>query len=110
MTFNLCSVCQNRAELSLLGYKAFCRRCNKELDEAPAMKISQVLTIIISFIVMVIFQQRGTEEILAQDSVDPAGALFPYYLLLFALMSFGVGLVNYIIRNHFAVYEPPKNT
>ncbi len=110
MPFNSCPICKSRAELSLLGYKAVCRRCNIDLEEAPAMKVPQVLTIIIGFIVMVVFQRRGTEDILAQDPPDPAWALFPYCLTLVALMSIGVGVVNYIIRNYFAVYEPPKNT
>ena len=110
MPFNSCPVCKRRAELSLLGYKAVCRRCNIDLAEAPAMKIPQVLTIIVGFIVMVIFQRRGTDEILAQNPPDPVWPLFTYYLTLFALTSIGVAAINYIIRNYFAVYEPPKNT
>ena len=74
------------------------------------MKIPQLIALIVGFVVMVVVQRQGTEQIMAQDPPDPFWALFPYYLSLVAAMSVSVGGVNYVIRNYFGVYEAPKNT
>ncbi len=110
MLFNSCPLCKARVEQSILGYKAYCRRCNIDLELSTVIRLVQAITVILGFIGMIYFQWQGTDEILAQEPGDPFWALLPYYLGLVAYMSLGVGLANYVIRKYFALYEAPKNT
>ena len=110
MPFNQCPVCKRRAKVKLLGYKAVCEWCNIDLSEAPAMKATQLGSVIVGFIFVVLAQRRGTDGIVAQYPDDAVWPLFLYYFSVFLAISLVVGLANYIIRNYFAVYEPPKNT
>lgn len=110
MEFNKCPICKSRLDMKLLGYKAVCQKCNIQPEESGLTKGLQFITLIIGFIVMTVVQRQGTDRILAENPPDPFWALFPYYLsIVFYVMS-SVAIANYIIRNHFATYEPPKNT
>jgi hypothetical protein len=96
--------------MKLLGYKAICQRCNIQPEESGLTKGLQIVTLIIGFISMTLLQKQGTERILAENPADIFWALFPYYLSIVFYVGLAVGIANYVIRNYFAIYEPPRNT
>jgi hypothetical protein len=110
MDFNICPICKARLKMKLLGYKAICQRCNIQPEESGLTKGLQIVTLIIGFISMTLLQKQGTERILAENPADIFWALFPYYLSIVFYVGLAVGIANYVIRNYFAIYEPPRNT
>lgn len=110
MEFNTCPHCKSRLKMKLLGYKAECKSCNKPSIESAITKGLQIATLLISFIALIMLQHQGTEKILASNPEDTFTALFTYYISLLFYMGIIVGVINYVIRNYFAIYEPPKGT